>query len=368
MRPDMRGYLRVQRAGPGATIQDGGRHGYQRYGVTPAGPMDWVAFRTANSALGNGDRAAAIEVSTAGLEVICEGALLALAYAGGAFVWRRDGMLLPQAARLLLQPGEILAARAGESGAFAYLAVEGGFETPVIMGSRATHTRSAMGGIEGRMLREGDVLPVASTERPDGATFEAMIDAPWLAREFDPFRVVLGPQDDYFTAETLGAFFAGQFTLTSAADRMAYRFDGPEIAHAGGYDTVSDAIALGAIQIAGDKKPLVLMADRQPTGGYPKLGHVARADISKLAQMRLGETCRFRAVSVAAARAALLRHEDEIVTTQQRLCPLRRELASERLFEANLIGGVVDPLDGQRTGGEEEGMAKRSSRGSGRPG
>jgi hypothetical protein len=149
---------------------------------------------------------------------------------------------------------------------------------------------------------------------------------------------------------------------------MAYRFDGPDIAHAGGYDIVSDAIALGAIQIAGDKKPLVLMADRQPTGGYPKFGHVARADIGRLAQMRPGETCCFRAVSVAAARAALLRHEDEIATTQQRLCPLRRELTSEWLFEANLIGGIVDPLDGERTGSEAEGMAKRSSRGSGRPG
>jgi biotin-dependent carboxylase-like uncharacterized protein len=275
-------------------------------------------------------------------------------------------VLLPQAARLLLQPGEILAARAGESGAFAYLAVEGGFETPVIMGSRATHTRSAMGGIEGRMLRAGDVLPVAAlTERPDGTSFEARIDAPWLARKPDCFRVVLGPQDDYFTRETLSAFFEGQFTLTPAADRMAYRFDGPEIAHARGYDIVSDAIALGAIQVAGDKKPLVLMADRQPTGGYPKLGHVARADIGRLAQMRPGETCRFRAVSVAEARAALLRHEDEIATTQRRLRPLCQELASERLFEANLIGGIVDPLDGERTGEEEEGMAKRSSRGSG---
>ncbi|MGH6852413.1 MAG: biotin-dependent carboxyltransferase family protein, partial [Methylocella sp.] len=101
MRPDMGGGLRVLRAGPGATIQDGGRHGYLRFGVTPAGPMDWVAFRTANSALGNGDRAAAIEVSTAGFEVICEGAPLALAFAGGAFAWRRDGELLPIAARLL---------------------------------------------------------------------------------------------------------------------------------------------------------------------------------------------------------------------------------------------------------------------------
>jgi 5-oxoprolinase (ATP-hydrolysing) subunit C len=346
----MGGCLRVLRAGPGATIQDGGRHGYLRYGVTPAGPMDWVAFQTANSALGN-DRAAAVEVLVGGLEVICEGAPLALAFAGGAFLWRRDGELLPKAARLLLEPGKILAARAGESGAFAYLAVAGGFETPVTMGSRATHTRSAMGGIEGRMLRAGDVLPAASTERLDGANFEATIDAPWLAREPDPFRVILGPQDDYFTVATLSAFFEGQFTLTPAADRMAYRFDGQEIAHARGYDIVSDGIALGAIQIAGDKKPLVLMADRQPTGGYPKLGHVARADIGRLAQVRPGETCCFRAVSVAEARAALLRLEDEVATTLQRLRPLRRALISERLFEANLIDGVVDPMDSGQTEG-----------------
>ena len=347
----MRRGLRVLRAGPGATIQDGGRRGYQRYGVTPAGPMDWVAFQTANFALAN-DHAAAIEVSTSGLEVICEGAPLAVAFAGGAFRWRRDGVLLPRAARLLLQPGEVLAARAGDSGAFAYLAVEGGFETPVTMGSRATHTRSAMGGIEGRMLRAGDVLPAASAKEREGTSFGAMIDAPWLARESDPFRVVLGPQDDYFTVATLSAFFEGQFTLTPVADRMAYRLTGPEIAHARGYDIVSDGVALGAIQIAGDKKPLVLMADRQPTGGYPKLGHVVRADIGRLAQMRPGETCRFRAASVAEARAALLAREDEIATTQQRLRPLRRSLTSETLLEANLIGGVVDPLDGEQA--EEE--------------
>jgi biotin-dependent carboxylase-like uncharacterized protein len=313
--------------------------------------MDWTAFHTANSALAN-DRAAAIEITFGGLEVICEGAPLALAYAGGAFLWRRDGAVLPQAARLVLEPGTTLAARAGESGAFTYLAVEGGFETPIVMGSRATHTRSAMGGIEGRMLRAGDVLPAASTERPDGTSFEATIDAPWLDRDSGLFRVVLGPQDDYFAQETLSAFFQGQFTLTPAADRMAYRFKGPEIAHTRGYDIVSDGVALGAIQIAGDKQPLVLMADRQPTGGYPKLGHVARADIGRLAQMRPGETCGFRAVSVAEARAALLRLEDEIATTRQRLRPLRREFTSESLFEANLIGGVVDPLAGGQTGGE----------------
>ena len=118
MSSDIRGCLRVLRAGPGATVQDGGRFGFLRYGVTPAGPMDWTAFRTANFALGNDDRAAAIEVSTGGLEVVCEGAPLWVAFAGGAFVWRRSGMVLPKAARICLEPGETLMARAGEIGRF----------------------------------------------------------------------------------------------------------------------------------------------------------------------------------------------------------------------------------------------------------
>lgn len=343
----MRGRLRIQRAGPGATLQDGGRFGYLRFGVTPAGPMDWTAFRTANFALGNDDRAAAIEIPAGGIEVACDGAPLWVAFAGGAFVWRRGGLVLPTAARLLLEPGETLAARAGDFGAFAYLAVAGGFDTPVMMGSRSTHTRSGMGGTEGRMLRAGDVLPAAPALERSATSFEATIDAPWLGRAPNCFRVVLGPQDDYFTAETLSTFFSGAFILTPIADRMAYRFDGSEILHARGHDIVSDGVALGAIQIPGDRKPLVLMADRQPTGGYPKLGHVARADISRLAQMRPGETCGFKEVSAAEAGAALLRREDEIAETVHSLRPLCRVLTSERLLDANLIDGVVDPLDNE---------------------
>jgi 5-oxoprolinase (ATP-hydrolysing) subunit C len=348
----MPGQLRVLRAGPGATIQDGGRLGLLRYGVTPAGPMDWVAFRTANFTLGNDDRAAAVEVSVGGFEAVCADAPLAIAFAGGTFVWRREGAELPAAARLYLVPGATLSAQAGDYGAFAYLSVEGGLDTPVTMGSRATHTRSSMGGMEGRMLRAGDVLAAVSAERHGEAWFEAAIDAPWLLREPLPFRVVLGPQDDYFTQEALSAFFGGEFTLTAMADRMAYRFDGPGIAHARGYDIVSDGVALGAIQVAGDKKPLILMADRQPTGGYPKLGHVARTDIGRLAQMRPRETCRFRAISTVEARAALLAREDEIATTQQRFRPLHQASTPARLLDTNLIGGVVDPLNCEENEGK----------------
>lgn len=298
------------RAGIGATVQDGGRYHYRRYGVTPAGPMDWAAFRTANLAAGNDpDRAAAIEIGPGGLEILCETTgHVGVAFCGGGFSWRRQDQEFGPAARLILRAGEKLEARP-VAGVFAYLAVTGGLDTPVELGSRATHTRSRMGGIEGRMLRDGDVLPLLAEQAPLG---EARILAPWLNRDPAPLRVVLGPQNDYFSATALEIFFNAEFRVTGAADRMAYRLEGPDIAHDRGFNIVSDGIALGAIQISGDKKPLVLMADHPPTGGYPKLGHVARADIGRLAQLRRGEVCRFARVSVDEARAAFLSLEGEI--------------------------------------------------------
>jgi 5-oxoprolinase (ATP-hydrolysing) subunit C len=343
--------LRVQQAGVGVTIQDGGRYGHLRYGVTHAGPMDWAAFRTANLALGNDDRAAAIEISVGGLHILCEGAPLWAAFAGGDFSWARDGELLPSAARIRLEPGTALTARAENSGAFAYLAVEGGLQTPPIMGSRATHIRSGIGGLEGRTLKSGDVLPAAQKVPESKEGFEALIDAPWLLREVLPFRAVLGPQDDYFSSEALNVFFTSAFTLTAMADRMAYCFDGPEIISTRGHDIVSDGVALGAIQIPGEKKPFVLMADRQPTGGYPKLGVLARADIGRLAQLRPGETCRFKLIGAKEARSALLLLEEEVARTMSCLCPLRRKLSTRNLFEANLIDGVCDAPDGEPDAG-----------------
>ncbi len=335
--------LRVLRAGPGATIQDGGRRFYRRYGVTPAGPMDWAAFRTANLALGNGPDAALVEIGLGGLDICCDDTPVLLAFCGGSFAWTRDGRALGAAMRLTLQPGERLSARPGTSGAFAYLAVAGGLDTPVTLGSRATHTRAHLGGIDGRMLQEGDVLPLSATSFP--LQTEAEIAAPWLAKNDQPLRVVLGPQEDHFSHDALATFFSAEFRLTHAVDRMAYRLDGPKIAHARDFNIVSDGIAQGAIQIAGDRKPLVLMADHPPTGGYPKLGHVARADIFRLAQLRPGETCRFMRIDVEAARQALLALEAEIATTPQHMKPRRRLPTTEDLLRINLISGVVDGFD-----------------------
>jgi biotin-dependent carboxylase-like uncharacterized protein len=330
--------LTIEAVGPGATIQDGGRHGLLRFGVTPAGPMDWVAFETANRVLGNPPAVAAIEIGLGGLTLTAD-APVPLAFAGGGFAWTRGDRALPTAARVLLRPGEPLRARAGDWGAFAYCAVPGGLAGTPVMGSRATHTRSALGGLDGRMLQTGDRLRTMQAG-PDLDDVE--IIASWLARSDAPIRVVLGPQDDHFTEAAVTTLLNAPFQLTAVADRMAYKLDGPTLAHALDFNIVSDGIALGAIQVSGDGRPMVLMADRQPTGGYPKIAHVCRADIGRLAQLRPGDTCRFKAVEVTAARAALLAIEARVADAHAQVSPLRLVPTTESLLQANLIGGVTD--------------------------
>ena len=169
------------------------------------------------------------------------------------------------------------------------------------------------------MLRTGDGFKVADCDAQD----DVSIEAPWLARSDAAMGVVLGPQDDHFLRDAIDAFLAATWTLTAQADRMAYKLDGPEIASARGHDIVSDGVALGAVQVAGDGRPMVLMADRQPTGGYTKIAHVCRADIAQLAQLRPGESCSFTACDVEEARAALLALRERIAGTGNRLVPLR---------------------------------------------
>ena len=169
--------LTLTSVGPGATVQDGGRRGWLRYGVTPAGPMDWVALETANIALGNAAEVAAIEIGPGGLALAVD-APLPLAFAGGGFAWTRADAPLPAAARIMLKPGEVLRARGGAWGSFAVLAVPGGIDVAPVMGSRATHTRSALGGVEGRALRAGDRFEVAACAPQD----DVAIEAPWLVR------------------------------------------------------------------------------------------------------------------------------------------------------------------------------------------
>jgi biotin-dependent carboxylase-like uncharacterized protein len=238
--------LRVLSAGPGATIQDGGRHGYLRYGVTGAGPMDPLAHATANRALGNPAAMAAIEVSLGGIEVTAERSSIAVAIAGGEFAITLDGQILPPAVATMLEPGAKLKLRAGNCGSWCYLAVAGSVELPPVLGSLSTHTRTGIGGLDGRALIAGDRLAIA---QPRAAVETGRIVAPLLDRSADTVRVILGPQADYFARDQIEAFLAGPWKISARGDRMACFLEGPRLTHAQGFNIASDGIAMGAIQV-----------------------------------------------------------------------------------------------------------------------
>jgi len=338
----MKGHLRVLRAGQGETIQDSGRRGFLRYGVPTSGPMDWVAHATANRALENEPGAAAIEVSVAGIDLMCEMASLRIAYAGGDFLYACNRTRLPNAAVLCLNPGDHLSVRAGSWGAWTYIAVAGGVDVPLVLGSRSTNLASQFGGLDGRLLAPGDVLcPIAPSEPAARSGLEISMVAPWLARSQRPVRLILGPQDDFFDPTSIDALFCEPFFISSRVNRIGYWLNGPVFKHSGkGYNIVSDGIAMGAIQVPGSGQAVVLLADRQPTGGYPKIAAVIRADLGHVAQTRPGEALHFACSDPSQARDALMELDQNLNRLSDYLLPAG-STQSEYLFRCNLIDGVV---------------------------
>ncbi|MGD9656955.1 MAG: biotin-dependent carboxyltransferase family protein, partial [Methylocystis sp.] len=288
--------LLVDAAGPSVTIQDEGRFVLSRYGVTPAGPMDFGAYLAATRAAGADS---AIEVSFGGAAFRAEGATLCVAVAGGDFDVRLDGRPMPSACLLPLAPESRLALRAGASGAWCYVAIGGRLGLAPTLGSLATHARSGLGP---KPLAAGDALPFAEAVPPPLQPLA--LAAPWLASSDAPIRLLLGPQADYFAQDEIERFLNARWRIGARSDRMAYRLEGPAIRHARGHDIVSDGVAMGAIQIPGDGAPLALMADRQPTGGYPIIATVIGAGLGRLALGRPGECLAFRAVNWDVAVAA----------------------------------------------------------------
>ena len=290
--------LRILSAGPGATLQDGGRHGYLRFGVTAAGPMDPLAHATANLAVGNPAGATAIEVSVGRYRSdrrirdrsMSPSPAANSRSASTAGRCRRRWLLNLEAGR-----------RAENSRRRSRLLVLSGGGGPLYRAkgaglSRHPHAhrlrrRERPRACRGRSSRHRTIRFVRSRR-------SSAIAAPWLDRPLDTIRVVLGPQHDYFADDQIAAFLAGPWTVSAKVDRMAYYLDGPRLTHARGYNIVSDGIAMGAIQVPGDGRPIVLMADRQSTGGYPKIATIIGPDLGRLAQARPGAVFRFAAVSI----------------------------------------------------------------------
>jgi len=297
--------LEVLEPGLLTTVQDLGRYGYERYGVPVSGAMDQFALRAANLLVGNPPHAAALEITLAGPTLRATDKCL-IAVTGADLSLRVNDWEMPPWMAIFVRQGWTITFGDRKSGCRAYLAVAGGIDVMPIMGSRSTYLSGGFGGVEGRALRQGDVIPVGVVpfhlpERA-GRSFPSNLvpdysDAPEI-------HVVLGPQDDYFTDEGMATFLSGEYQVGPTSDRMGYRLQGPEIAHKGRADIISDGIPLGAVQVPADRQPIVMMADRQTTGGYPKIATVISADIPLLAQCLPGQsTVRFEAIGVEEAQS-----------------------------------------------------------------
>ncbi len=294
--------IRVVEPGPLTTVQDLGRRGYLRYGIPESGPIDRAAFVLANRVVGNPDDAAGLECTLAGprLEILAPGALAAT---GAEMPLSVNDRQAPRWRTVAVRAGDIVSLGLARRGIRGYLAFAGGLDLPLVLGSRATYLRGQLGGYNGRALRRGDAVRLGAG-RPAPPRVVRAGSIPRYDGEAT-VRVVLGPQADRFTPAGIATFLEGAYEMLPQSDRMGARLLGPRIAHARGHDIVSDGIPLGGVQVVGDGQPIVLLADRQSTGGYTKIATVCSVDVGRVGQLRPGARLRFQEVTVEAAHALL---------------------------------------------------------------
>ena len=307
--------IRVLRPGLFTTVQDGGRWGYQRFGIPVAGPMDPAAHRLANLLVGNRPSCATLEVTImVGPCLECARARSNSAGRGRWGVRTAAGPSMPVGVAMhggAHAPHEANSLTFGRrrQGARAYLAVAGGFDVPPVLGSRATHVGSGMGGVGGRALAAGDELAVG-----DGVArrVRAGHSRPAAHTAASRVRVLPGPHDDRFGSAGAALLAATRYRVGAASDRMGYRLEGPPLAQTGP-ELPSAAVPLGAVQVPPSGEPIILMADRATAGGYPRIGTVISADIPVVAQLAPGEWIDFETCSQAAAMQALIEQERRLL-------------------------------------------------------
>jgi len=310
--------LEVLEPGLFTTIQDLGRPGHARLGVSAAGAADPIALRLANRLAGNADGAPALEMTLQGGAFRFETEAV-VALGGADMEASLDGRALPPWTAACAGAGSTLRCGAARRGARAVLAVAGGIAVPSVLGSASTHVSSALGGLEGRALRRGDRLPLgpppagtpstADGPAPDGgaAPLRRLGAAALVRLAWPPaIRVTRGAQWDAIPAASRQAFLDGSFTVSATSDRMGIRLDGTRVDNAGGGEMITEGMPLGAIQVPPGGRPVILCVDHQTTGGYPVIAAVISADLARLGQLRPGEPVRFARVTFEEARTLLL--------------------------------------------------------------
>jgi biotin-dependent carboxylase-like uncharacterized protein len=296
--------FRVEQAGLLSTFQDLGRFGYGSFGVPAAGAMDPYSHRLANILVGNPEHEATLEMTFLGptLTVLNTSRV---AVVGGDLGADLNGVVMPTCVAFEVRVGDVLRF-AGGKGVRSYLAVAGGWDLPVVMGSRSTYLRAALGGLGGAALKKGQILG-AQTPIENPNWFGTLPKKYWPLNPQDSktIRILWGPQDDYFDEGQKRKLTSQSWKVGKDSDRMGYRLEGEALQHLDKKEIVSDGVCQGAIQVPGHGQPIVLLADAQTTGGYPKIATIISADLGRLAHFKASDTLNFEVVSYDEAINAL---------------------------------------------------------------
>lgn len=320
--------IQVLHPGALATIQDKGRFGYQQYGVIASGAMDSYSLRIGNWLVGNSANEGALEVTMFGTSLQFEKDGV-IALTGADLSALINGKPAPTWRPLLIRKGSVLKFKAAKQGSRAYVAIAGGFDVPEVMGSKSTYLKAGIGGFHGRTLQKGDQLPYGSkfTKLNEKVLHHLeQIGAPvkWSVRFDDVLqfgkqqriRVLSGTEFDRFDAPSIETFFNETYTLTKDSDRMGFRFNGAALSLKEPFELLSEGVTFGTVQVPSSGQPIILMADRQTTGGYPKIAQVITADLPTLAQMQPNATVQFEKITFEQAEQELLRHAQILTEIQ----------------------------------------------------
>jgi biotin-dependent carboxylase-like uncharacterized protein len=312
--------LAILKAGICSTLQDLGRGGYRAYGVPLSGALDTVALKLANTLVGNAPGVAAIEMLYAGAAVQADGGSVRVAVCGAEAALTRRGdtaaTAIAQWQSVVLETGDILRVGHVEGTSAAYLAIEGGIDTPLVLGSASTYVRGALGGWHGRMLKAGDVLPLKLPQPPPRR--ERRYSRPPGLEAPRVLRVIAGPQLERFADSAMHDLLDSAYVVSSNSDRSGLRLEGPPLHHVGGFDLSSEGVATGSIQVPGSGLPVVLIADHPTVGGYPKIATIVSADLPAAGRLRIGSRVSFRLVDDAGAdeaRAQLKREFEDVISS-----------------------------------------------------